>query len=508
MSLFRIPKHYFVCLKLKIHTVKRQRREGLRKITAGVGVLVSSLLIGSGFYFDWFDGAEKKVQVAEVDSINEALQLIEKKSVYSTKKEELVEGALRGMADAIKDPYSTYYTKEEAEQHRQMLAEERVGIGIELTENNGKFIVVSPVRSSPAEKAGMRSLDEIVQVDGVKVDGKTMSELMHLIQGDKGTKITIVVYRPSEDKHIKMTMERAAISNKTVTSEVVKVEDTSIGYIEISLFGEKTANEWVAETSKLLRKDVEGLVVDVRDNPGGYLHSVAALLSTILENGKVFAYMQNAEGAMEPLKTESKGFDEKYLATMNKIPIVIIQNGGSASASEVLSGALKGWNRASLVGVKSFGKGTVQESWSLANGGELKLSTNKWLTPKREWIHGKGIEASLVIEQNELFAFQLHPLTGQFKEGNMSEEIAYTQKALQKLGYQIDRLDGYLDETTQEAVKLYRKQKELPPAENDVYVDSTFFNSLNGTLKAYKEDRQNDLQFQMATSFLLHNIEQ
>lgn len=482
----------------------------MRKITAGVGVLVSSLLIGSGFYFDWFDGdgAEKKVQVTEVDSINEALQLIEKKSVYSTKKEELVEGALRGMADAIKDPYSTYYTKEEAEQHRQMLAEERVGIGIELTENKGKFIVVSPVRSSPAEKAGMRSLDEIVQVDGVKVDGKTMSELMHLIQGEKGSKITIVVYRPSEDKHIKMTMERAAISNKTVTSEVVKIEDTPIGYIQISLFGEKTANEWVTETSKLLRKDIEGLVVDVRDNPGGYLHSVAALLSTLLENGKVFAYMQNAEGAMEPLKTESKSFDENYLSKMNKIPIVIIQNGGSASASEVLSGALKGWNRASIVGVKSFGKGTVQESWSLANGGELKLSTNKWLTPKREWIHGKGIEAGLVIKQNELFAFQLHPLTGQFKVGDMSEEIAYTQKALQKLGYQIDRLDGYLDETTQEAVKLYREQQKLAQPDNDMYVDSTFFNSLNGTLKAYKEDRQNDLQFQMATSFLLHNIEQ
>lgn len=237
-----------------------------------------------------------------------------------------------------------------------MLAEERVGIGIELTENKGKFIVVSPVRSSPAEKAGMRSLDEIVQVDSVRVDGKTMSELMHLIQGEKGTKVTIVVYRPSEDKHIKMTMERLAISNKTVSSEVVKVEDTALGYVEISLFGEKTANEWVAETSKLLRKDVEGIIIDVRDNPGGYLHSVAALLSTVLENGKIFAYMQNAEGAMEPLKTQTKGFDEKYLETMNKIPIVVLQNQGSASASEVLSGALKGWGALHLLVLKALVK--------------------------------------------------------------------------------------------------------------------------------------------------------
>jgi len=475
---------------------------------AGVGVLASSLLLGSGVYFDWFNlGDKKEPVVAEVDSINEALNLIEEKSVYSTKKDALVEGALRGMADAIKDPYSTYYSKEEAEQHRQMLAEERVGIGIELSENNGKFIVVSPVRSSPADKAGMRSLDEIVQVDGVRVDGKTMSELMHLIQGEKGTKVTIVVYRPSEDKHIKMTMERAAISNKTVTSEVVNVENTPIGYVEISLFGEKTANEWVAETSKLLRQDIKGLVIDVRDNPGGYLHSVAALLSTVLEKGKVFAYMQDAEGAMEPLKTESKSFDEKYLQTMYKMPIVVLQNAGSASASEVLSGALKSWGRASLVGVKSFGKGTVQESWSLKNGGELKLSTNKWLTPKREWIHGQGIEANLVVEPNELFAFQMHPLSGKFKEGDMSEEIAYTQNALKKLGFKIARLDGYLDESTEEAVKLYREDKKLKKAEDNYNMDTTFFNSLNETLKKYKEDRQNDLQFQMATSFLLHNIE-
>ncbi|KOS66700.1 peptidase S41 [Lysinibacillus contaminans] len=480
----------------------------MRKITAIVGILVIGLLIGSGIFFGWFSIGNNKQSVTQVESINKALDLIQDQSVYSTEKDVLVEGALRGMADAIKDPYSTYYSKEEAAQHRQMLAEERVGIGIELTENNGKFIVVSPVRSSPAEKAGMRSLDEIVQVDDVRIDGKTMNELMHLIQGEKGTSLTVVVYRPSEDKHIKMTMERAAISNKTVTSEVVMVEDTAIGYVEISLFGEKTAEEWVAETSKLLRKDIEGLVVDVRDNPGGYLHSVAALVSSLVDNGKVFAYMQNGEGAMEPLKTSTESFDEKYLRTMKKIPIVLLQNEGSASASEVLGGALKSWGRASIVGVTSFGKGTVQESWELPNGGEMKLSTKKWLTPKKEWIHGKGIEASLKIEQNELFAIQLHPLTGQFKTGDMSEEIAYTQNALKKLGYQIVRLDGYLDEATEEAVKLYRKQKKLVSAEGDVYVDTTFFSSLNETLKVYKEDRKNDAQFQMASSFLMHNIEQ
>ena len=480
----------------------------MRKITAIVGILAVGVLISSGIFFGWLPFGNKETSGTQDDAIEEALNLIQNQSVYNPKKEVLVEGALRGMADAIKDPYSTYYTKEEAIQHKQMLAEERVGIGIELTESNGKFIVVSPVRSSPAEKAGMRSLDEIVQVDSVRVDGKTMSELMQLIQGEKGTSLTIVVYRPSEDKHIKMQMERAAISNKTVTSEVMTVEDTAIGYVQISLFGEKTAEEWVAETSKLLRKDVEGLVIDVRDNPGGYLHSVAALVSSLLDDGKVFAYMQDSEGALNPQKTSTKGLDEKYLRTMKKMPIVLLQNEGSASASEVLAGALEGWERASIVGVTSFGKGTVQESYELPNGGEMKLSTKKWLTPKKVWIHGKGIQASLEVEQNELFSIQLHPLTGQFKAGSMSEEIAYTQNALQKLGYKIERLDGYLDETTEEAVTLYREEKKLSEAEEDVVIDTAFFTSLNETLKAYKDDRQNDAQLQMATSFLLHKIEQ
>ncbi|MEG0258992.1 MAG: S41 family peptidase, partial [Lysinibacillus sp.] len=380
----------------------------MRKIRLFYMILIICLLSVGGWYL-WGGLQKEEVQKSDktsIEAINEAMHLIEGESVYSTGKEKLIEGAIRGMADAIEDPYSTYYTKEEAAQHRQSLAEERVGVGLEITESGGKFIVVSPVKSSPADRAGIRPLDEIVQVNEERLGGKSMSELMRLIQGEKGTALTIVVFRPSADKHIKVTMEREAISNTTVTSKVVTVDDTSIGYVSISIFGEKTAEEWVAETTKLLRKDVEGIVIDVRDNPGGYLHSVRALISSLLDNQKVFTYMQNGEGAMEPINTDDEGFDKNYVQSMRKMPLVLLQNGGSASASEVLSGALGSLDRASIIGTTSFGKGTVQESWDLTNGGELKLSTNKWLTPKQEWIHGKGIEAELLVEQNELFALE------------------------------------------------------------------------------------------------------
>src|SRR5690606_26629778 len=138
--------------------------------------------------------------------------------------------------------------------------------------------------------------DEIVEVDGVRLEGKTLGELLQLIQGKAGEKVTLVLYRPSTDRHIKVTVERAEIDNQTVSWKVIPVDDTKIGYISISMFGEETVEEWIEATARLISDDVKGLIVDLRDNPGGYLHSVAGVVSSIGKDGEVFAYMQNAEG--------------------------------------------------------------------------------------------------------------------------------------------------------------------------------------------------------------------
>lgn len=448
-------------------------------------------------------GKEKEV-VSNQPVIDEAFSLITEKSVYGPNENVLVEGALRGMAEAIKDPYSTYYTEKEAAIHRQSLSGQRVGIGIEVTEKNGKFIVVSPVKSSPAEKAGIRPNDEIVQVDEERVEGKSLGELLQLIQGEAGEKVTLVLYRPSTERHIKVTLERAEINNRTVSSKVLKVADSEIGYVSLSMFGEKTAQEWVDATKQLLSQNIEGIVVDLRDNPGGYLHSVAAVVSSIENEGEIFAYMQNGQGAMEALKTASfKEPEEEYLKKMRGLPIVLLQNEGSASASEVMAGAIQSWNRATIVGVNSFGKGTVQETWDLQNGGELKLSTNKWLTPKREWIHGKGIKADIEVEQHPLFALEVIPLRGDFKEGSFNEEVAYAQKVLTGLGYDVGRTDGFFDEQTTQAVQLYREQKDLSAGN---HMDDAFFESIREQVIAYKEDTEHDLQLQMGISVLMHKI--
>ncbi|MFC5558392.1 S41 family peptidase [Ureibacillus thermophilus] len=446
---------------------------------------------------------ESEVKGSDIPVIDQTFHLIKEKSVYDTKDEELIEGALRGMTEAIKDPYSTYYTEKEAAIHRQSLAGQRVGIGIEITEKDGRFIVVSPVKSSPAEKAGIRPYDEIVEVDGVRLEGKTLGELLQLIQGNPGEKVTLVIYRPSTDRHIKITVERAEIDNQTVTGKVIPLDDLKIGYVSISMFGEETLEEWIESTKRLLSENVDGMIIDLRDNPGGYLHSVAGVVSSIGKEGTVFAYMQNAQGMMEAIKTTKLDVDEEYAKQMKKMPLVVLQNEGSASASEVMVGALKSWKRAIVVGSKSFGKGTVQETYDLKNGGELKLSTNKWLTPDREWIHGIGIESDIEVEQHPLFAMEIVPLRGEFAEGDYSEEIAYIQKVLNGLGYNLERTDGFYDEETAEAVASYREKFKLKRGR---HMDDEFFASIREKVVLFKEDMEQDVQLKMGLNVIMHKI--
>lgn len=463
-------------------------------------------IIISFFVWQKWNAAKKEgsQDVSDIKVIDEAFTIIKEKSVYGPSDQALVEGALRGMAESLKDPYSTYYNQKEAALHKQTLAGQRVGIGIEIAEKNGKFIVIAPVKSSPAEKAGIRPFDEIVQVDDVRLEGKTLGELLQLIQGEVGEEVTLVLYRPSTERHIKVKVRREHIDNDTVSAKVLNVDDEVIGYVSISMFGEKTAEEWFSATKQLIAENVEGIIIDLRDNPGGYLHSVAAVVSSLEKEGKVFAYMQNSQGALTPLETTNLDEEKSYLQAMNKMPIIVLQNEGSASASEVMAGALQSWNRAMIIGGKSFGKGTVQESWDLQNGGELKLSTNKWLTPERTWIHGKGIEADIEVEQHPLFAIETIPITGTYKEGDFNEEISYAQKVLNGLGYNLARSDGFFDKDTADAVELYRKNKKLAKGR---VMDNDFFEAIREDVLKYKNDIEHDNQLRMGISVMLHRIQ-
>lgn len=464
-------------------------------ILVGIGVL------GYGKY----SKTDKTMKMDEnvFQSVEEAYDLIRKESVHETPEKKLIEGAINGMAGALKDPYSTYYTKEEAKLHKEQLSDERVGIGAEITESQGRFLIVSPMKDSPAEKAGLKPYDEIVQVDKERTDGKSLPELIALIRGKEGTTVKMTVYRPSEDRHVELKITRAAITQKSVSSKVLVSEGKNIGYISINVFGEKTAEEWYKNTNELAKQNITSLIIDVRSNPGGYLKSVAQIISSLIKPNTPFAYMEDSVGHQEPLQLGEKDLAYKYDGQLKKWPTVLLQDEGSASASEVLSGALKELNRAAVIGVKSFGKGTVQATWPLSNGGELKLSTHKWLTPKREWIHGKGIKPTIEVEQNALYHISLPPISGRYKEGDFSEDIQAVQQVLKAQGYSINREDGYFDRTTADAVSEYSKKHNL---DGHKEMDETFLFTLRQDVVKYRENLENDLQLQMAVGYLIQRM--
>jgi len=435
--------------------------------------------------------------------IDEAYERILASSVHPVEGKLLIEGALRGMAETLGDPYSKYMTQAEAKSHRESLADERVGIGLEIVENKGRFIVVTPMKSSPAEKAGVKPYDEIVRVNGERMDGKSLNNLLSAIKGEKGTNVELTVFRETEDRHYELTMKRSALQVHTVTSERIEKNEQAIGYVAISMFGEKTAEEWEEQTRTLVKQGIDGLLIDVRGNPGGYLHSVEQIIGTMLKDGEIYAYMQDAKGVLEPLPAKTAKEDD-YSKVMKKIPILLLQNAGSASASEVLSGALKSNQRATIAGGTSFGKGTVQETWELTNGGEMKLSSHKWLTPQQKWIHGIGIEAEYKVEASELYQLNPLPVSGSYEAGEFNEDIIYGQKVLKALGYKVSRVDGYFDEDTADAVLSFKQDKKV---EANATMDNIFYQTARETILANKTSKSNDDQLQKSLGYLLHSIQ-
>ncbi|AMQ07510.1 S41 family peptidase [Sporosarcina psychrophila] len=452
------------------------------------------------------EGSAKKEEgtlSASFPVIGEAFNVIKKQGVYPVDKDRLIEGALRGMADVIGDPYSTYLSQEEAAAHKESLAGERIGIGAEITRSNGKYIIVAPVKGSPAEKAGLQPYDEIVRIDDERIEGESLQDVVQRIRGKKGTTVSMTIFRPDLDKHIEVSVVRDSIPVKTVSTEMIEERGQKIGYISITMFGNESRQEWLDGTNKLIKDGAQSLIIDVRGNPGGYLHTVGGIVGSLVKKDTTFAYMQDAAGTLEPLvteKTDKFPYDEK----LQKMPIVLLQDKGSASASEVMSAALKDLKRGYIIGATSFGKGTVQETLDLSNGGEMKLSTHKWLTPKEKWIHGKGVKEDLEVVQSELFGEHIRLVTEVYTEGDYHDDIAYGQKLLTGLGYSVARNDGFFDESTSRAVSAFREDAEV---EAGPTMDRLFFSTVKIKVEEFRNDRKNDDQLQMAIGYIHHIVD-
>ena len=296
----------------------------------------------------------------------------------------------KAMVSGLDDKYAAYYTKDEYKDISEKTKGEFCGIGAYISQgkNDNSLKVAGVVKGGPAEKAGIKKGDIIVEVDGENIQGKDSSYAISKMKGKKGTNVSISVMRKGNKKPITFNIKREVIHDNTVS---YKMLDNNIGYISVSAFETVTKKQFKSAVDCLEKKNEKGLIIDLRDNGGGLLDTALDMLDQILPK-KLVVYTKDKNGVAEEYYTK----DDKEI----KIPIVILVNGNSASASEVFCGALRDYGKAKLLGTKTFGKGIVQSSFAFRDGTGLKFTTSKYYTPKGINIHGTGFEPDIKVKSN------------------------------------------------------------------------------------------------------------
>lgn len=298
-------------------------------------------------------------------------------------------GAIRGLVDAVGDPYTTFLTPEEHQEFRDALQGELQGIGAELTVQEGKIVVVAPLPGSPAERAGLLPGDVITAVDGEGTDKKSLADVVHRIRGPKGSEVSLSILRETAAQTIRI--KREDIHIPSVEEEIKNTPGGPIAYVAINQFGDSTVKEVTAAIGAAKKAGVRGLILDVRHNGGGYLDGAVALASLFLQQGKVVSVKGRGDSLSHHYVTGRPALPD--------LPMVVLVNQGSASAAEILAGALQDHKRATVIGTKSFGKGTVQEVIDLPGGSGLRLTTAHWLLPSGRNLAHEGIAPDIVVDR-------------------------------------------------------------------------------------------------------------
>jgi carboxyl-terminal processing protease len=308
----------------------------------------------------------------------------------------LVDGAIKGMVDALGDPYSAYLTPDQYRQGLQDLSGQFEGIGAEIGTKNAKgdtsdcttlgpdclLVVVTPIEGSPSEKAGVKAGDAIIAVDGASLDGLTVDGARDKIRGKKGTEVVLSIVRGGAKPVDIKVIRDVIISKEVITKDLA---GGTVGYIAVTGFSDNSATKFHDALQADLKAGKTRIILDLRGDPGGYVTAARAIASEFIKSGPLF-YEEDAGGTQTPTDATGQG-----IATDSSIKLVVLVDKGSASASEIVAGALQDTKRATIVGETSYGKGTVQQWIQLQDGAALKLTIAKWLTPDKRWIHHVGI---------------------------------------------------------------------------------------------------------------------
>lgn len=377
-------------------------------------LLVLAFLIGLflGMNFSFVVSAEEPAH-KYLDYFHQVYQIIRSDYVDTPQTKNIFYGAINGMIQALNDPFSRFLDEEAFAELKEETTGEFVGIGIEITVKEGEVVVISPIEDTPAMKAGIRAGDIITRVDGKAIKNKELNEIIKMIRGVPHSKVKITVKREGFDEPMDLDVERVAIKIDTVNYDIIK--DTKIGYLKVKVFSSDTGRDIEKAIKFFNGKGVNKMVVDLRWNPGGLLDMAIRISDFFLDKDKVIVSTRGREGSGNVKEFRSTN------GPLYKGELVVLVNKGSASASEIFSGAIKDNKRGRLVGEKTFGKGSVQKFFNLSENTGVTLTIARYFTPSGVSIHGKGIVPDVVVPLEDISEKDKKKISILYKEKLMDQ---------------------------------------------------------------------------------------
>jgi len=364
--------------------------------------LVIAILASFGFGF-WFGKAQVVCPICPPEEIDlslfwETWKKLEEKFVSPEKFDiqKMIYGAISGMVKSLEDPYTTFLNPEDSKKFLEDVTGYFEGVGMEIGIRKGQLQVVAPLEGTPAQKAGLRPGDKIIKINDTLTGDLTIDEAVNLIRGPKGTEVTLTIFREEWQTTKEIKIVRAVIEVPSLKWELKETsEGEKIAYLKLYQFSEKASFDFAKAAIEILNSPAEKIILDLRNNPGGYLEVARDISGWFLERGQTVAIEDFGQDK------EQKIYKAKGNARFLQYPIVILINQGSASGSEILAAALRDNRGIKLIGEKSFGKGSVQELENLRGGSSLKITVARWLTPSGEFITDKGLEPDIKVEMTE-----------------------------------------------------------------------------------------------------------
>lgn len=348
-----------------------------------LGTLVLGVFIGKG----WDRTVLATETYEELKTFTEVLSLVQKHYVEDVKSKDLVYGAIRGMLSTL-DPHSAFMPPDVYKEVQVETKGEFGGVGIQIGMKDNRLTVIAPIDGTPAERAGVKAGDFIIKVNEESTKDMTLMDAVQKMRGLKGTKVTLTIQREGAAEPLVFGLVREVIKIESVRSKML---DGNIGYVRLTQFQEQSSKDVANAVRKLREQKMQSLILDLRNNPGGLLNSAVEVSEQFVGLNRLIVYIKTREGKKDDYVSHTKEPPDDY-------PVIVLVNEGSASASEIVAGALQDWGRAVVVGVQTFGKGSVQTILPLGDGSGLRLTTAKYYTPKGRSIHGVGITPDILVK--------------------------------------------------------------------------------------------------------------